>query len=360
MKLQLTLTTLVTILFMATACASEPAPTPEIREAERLGRQLQKVQEENAIIRIELAKLTAAGSERQQTPVTEISTATPDELDAKSTQDLKMGEANNPASTKNNICWRTPEVQGHIIDVMRIPSCQLINESELFRVQGMQLETPSVKPGDFDHMPNLQELSIQKLRELPPEETFIGLPSLQKLVIQINPDGWQENEKPDSLIITPGTFTGLEGLETLEIQSRFAFTLEGYPLSNLEQIEYIRLEGLKELSSTHLAGLNQLKRIKIVANRNQDEDRPVIPRDLISQLPALQQLEIQGFEWPASLEVASLETICRMRNTDGIPNTVLTVDGKIVQYMESNQQDGRTTCTFKVEDQIKTIQYPTQ
>ena len=81
---------------------------------------------------------------------------------------------------------------------------------------------------------------------------------------------------------------------------------------------------------------------------------------MISQLPALEQLEIQGFEWPASLEVDSLETICRMRGIARIPDTVLTVDGKIVQYMGSNQEDGRTTCTFKVEDEIKTIPYTEQ
>ena len=274
------------------------------------------------------------------------------------TQNPQMGEANRSAGIKNNICWRTPEVQGKIIQNLSIPSCQMINERELFRIRNLWLETPSVKPGDFDHMPNLQGLRIHKLRELPPEETFTGLSSLQQLVIKINPDGWQKDEKPDSLTITPGTFSGLEGLEILDIQSPFALTLEGNPLSHLEQIKYIRLAGLKEISGTHLAGLNQLWHISIVATQNRGQARPMIPRDLISQLPALERLEIQGFEWPASLEVDSLETICRMRKIAGIPDTVLTVDGKIVQHMESNHQDGRTTCMLKVEDQIKTVRYP--
>ena len=357
MKLRLTLTTLVTILLMATACASDPPPTPDTRETDRLSRQVQKLQEENATIRNELATLTAAGSE-QQSPVTEISTPTTDELDAKPTQNPKTGEANNPAGTKNNICGRTPEVQGLIINVLRIPSCQLINASELFRIKQLVSETPSVKPGDFDHMPNLQEIRLNKLQELPPEETFTGLPNLQKLVIQINQDGWQNDERPDSLTISQGIFTGLEGLESLDIKSPFPLTLEGHPLSDLEKLEYIRLERIKEISSTHLAGLNQLKHIRIVATRNQDQARPVLPRDLISHLPALERLEIQEFDWPASLEMNSLETICRMRGIAGIPDTVLTVDGKIVQYMESNQQDGRTICTFKVEDQVRTIRLP--
>ena len=285
-----------------------------------------------------------------------------DEPQETPTQNPQIGEASKPVGIKNNICWRTPEVQNQIIQDLGIPSCQLINESELFRVRDLGLKTRIVKPGDFDHMPNLQALRIHELRELPPEETFTGLPSLRHLVIKINSDGWQEDEKPDSLNITPGIFTGLEELEFLDIQSPFALTLEGHPLSDLEQIKYIRLAGLKEISSTHLAGLNQLKHISVVAtqNRDQDQARPVIPRDLISQLPALEQLKIQGFEWPASLEVNSLETICRMRDIAGIPDTVLTVDGKIVQYMESNRRDGRKICTFKVEDQIKTISYPAQ
>ena len=66
----------------------------------------------------------------------------------------------------------------------------------------------------------------------------------------------------------------------------------------------------------------------------------MIPRDLIARLPALEHLEVQGFEWPASLEAESLETICRMRDISGLPDTVLTVDGKIVQHMESKHQRG--------------------
>ena len=53
------------------------------------------------------------------------------------------------------------------------------------------------------------------------------------------------------------------------------------------------------------------------------------------------------------MEMHGLEAICRMERTGSPPNTVLTVDGKIVQYVESESQDGRTTCIFKVEDQIK-------
>ena len=133
------------------------------------------------------------------------------------TQNPQMEEVNKPAGIKNNICWRTPEVQDRIIQDLSIPSCQIINESELFRIRNLRLETPSVKPGDFDHMPNLQGLRIHRLRELPPDETFTGLPNLQELVIEITPDGWQKDKKPDSLTITPGTFTGLEGLERLDI-----------------------------------------------------------------------------------------------------------------------------------------------
>ena len=60
MKLRITLTTLVTILLLATACASEPTPAPDTRETDRLNRQVQKLQEENKTVRNELATRTVA------------------------------------------------------------------------------------------------------------------------------------------------------------------------------------------------------------------------------------------------------------------------------------------------------------
>ena len=60
MKLRITLTTLVTILLLATACASEPTPAPDTGETDRLNRQVQTLQEGNKTVRNELATRTVA------------------------------------------------------------------------------------------------------------------------------------------------------------------------------------------------------------------------------------------------------------------------------------------------------------
>ena len=59
MKLRITLTTLVTILLLATACASEPAQAPRVpaNEDNRQARQIQDLQNENATFREELSAL---------------------------------------------------------------------------------------------------------------------------------------------------------------------------------------------------------------------------------------------------------------------------------------------------------------
>ena len=162
-------------------------------------------------------------------------------------------ETKRPANTQNNICWRTPQVQEQIIDDLKLPSCQLINEGELFRVRELSVDTPELKPGDFDHMPNLEELDIEWLRELPQEGTFEGLSGLQELVINFT-----RNDNDPNFTITEGTFNGLENLERLEVIKPSGFIMEGHPLTSLEQIEYIRLEGIREISTADLAGLDQL------------------------------------------------------------------------------------------------------
>ena len=65
------------------------------------------------------------------------STAGPTQTNSKS-RDLTDGSTqlvqSTPPGLKNNICWRTPEVQDRIIQDLSIPSCQIINESELLVV----------------------------------------------------------------------------------------------------------------------------------------------------------------------------------------------------------------------------------
>ena len=171
MKLRLMLTTLVTILLMATACASEPAPMPDTSETDRLSRQVQKLQEENATIRNEMATLTAAGSEQQQTPatgtaVTGISKATPVELGAK------------PSRPTDNICNRSPAVQKLLLEQLKFPMCSVATGEELFRIEGIDFRG-DLWAGDLDNLVNLKGLQVEILEGSLPENIFADLVNLE-------------------------------------------------------------------------------------------------------------------------------------------------------------------------------------
>ena len=90
-------------------------------------------------------------------------------------------EVTRKPQATGNICWRTPQVQEKLIEDLKIRSCQLINEGELFRIRRFDVDTHEVKHGDFDNMPNLKTLQIEELRDFPEAGTFDGLINLEKL-----------------------------------------------------------------------------------------------------------------------------------------------------------------------------------
>ena len=68
-----------------------------------------------------------------------------------------------PTAAGPGICGRSPTIQNKLLDVLKISSCQVITEPELFRIterMTIRFETPP-QPGDFAGLVNLQELSIE-------------------------------------------------------------------------------------------------------------------------------------------------------------------------------------------------------
>ena len=63
------------------------------------------------------------------------------------------------------ICGRTPEIQNKLINELRIPSCRMINDTELYRVREISFDTESIKPGDLTGFVNLKTLRISGLNE---------------------------------------------------------------------------------------------------------------------------------------------------------------------------------------------------
>ena len=58
--------------------------------------------------------------------------------------------------------------------------------------------------------------------------------------------------------------------------------------------------------------------------------------------------------------MSSLEHACLMEEKGHIPgDTMMTVDGKIIQYQGKEDRGGRPFCILKVEDEIQEMPLPT-
>lgn len=65
-----------------------------------------------------------------------------------------------PTPSGPGICGRTPEVQDAIIEQLKLRSCQLITEPELFRIRALGIKGVDLKAGDFAGLLNLESLKV--------------------------------------------------------------------------------------------------------------------------------------------------------------------------------------------------------
>ncbi len=68
--------------------------------------------------------------------------------------------AATPLPENVGICYRTPEVQEWIIQQLQIPSCRLITEPELYRIQDEFSVSAALKPGDMAGFANVAAVHI--------------------------------------------------------------------------------------------------------------------------------------------------------------------------------------------------------
>ena len=113
------------------------------------------------------------------------------------------------------ICGRTPEIQNTLINQLGIRSCRAINETELYRVRKIGFSTESIKPGDLTGFVNLKTLTISGLNEPMTPGVFTGLESLTSLNISMN---LLEEEK--TARFGARAFQGMPELKDLRIQNR--------------------------------------------------------------------------------------------------------------------------------------------
>ena len=70
-----------------------------------------------------------------------------------------------PTPSGPGICGRTPEVQQALIETLKIASCRLITEHELYRIRDLpDIRAPELKAGDFAGLVNLESLSVEVWR----------------------------------------------------------------------------------------------------------------------------------------------------------------------------------------------------
>ena len=165
----------------------------------------------------------------------------------------------------DNICRRNPGVQKALIDRLKISSCRIITNDELFRLDGdMTIRIyGSLAPGDLNGLVNLKSLEIEILTDEGenskiPANTFSGMAKLSRLTISRSGKG--------NTTIEPGALNGLDKLETLSITGSVRLTISASPAEELGKLEYLSIQG-------------------------QDI---TIPQDMFKKMPTLGRLQVKG------------------------------------------------------------------
>ena len=314
------LVALATVLFTTTACAGEPIPTPmplppatnaDTGELRRLARQMQQLQDENAAIREELATLTSASQQQQQTPVTEtpvteIFTPTPDEQDVK------------PSRPTENICSRSPAAQKLLLEKLSFRMCSIATGEELFRIEELNYRG-TLWVGDLNDLVNLKKLELTYL-ELPlPENILADMVNLETLYLNTDLGNSGLKNRGDEPWILDGTFTGTPNLKALKIDGPNV-SLTNETLNGLNKLEGINIKDITSLDADTFVGLESLKKVELNAKSisgQSEERKPTFPANMVMDNPGVESWDISNFALPKVIPFASLEQFCRVGQIAG-------------------------------------------
>ena len=195
------------------------------------------------------------------------------------------------------ICGRSRVVQHTLINWLRISSCQVINDPELFRITALgdiEFDT-SPQPGDFAGLVNLKELQID-IHEgsVLTAGALYGLTGLKRLTLLTR----ASEETP--VTIEPGAFQGLTNLEELQIhwstdepRARVSVPpLEGTP--NLETLGINTHDRIFTPQASHFQNLPNLKSIQIRGSDYSDSTPSWfrLPADIFQNNAELETVEI--------------------------------------------------------------------
>ena len=227
----------------------------------------------------------------------------------------------------DGICYRTPELQKVILDILDVELCQVVNEKELFRIRDLDsMNVPSVKEGDFAGFVNVQSMTLRTgtieanglrgldgLREMhlviQPErklrtESFAGLESVEELRIELPPDGLHQTGAPPDGITGLPELPELPNLKYLTIRGMNAEESDSSPFRNLKNLETLNLrivfgeddaETPAEpylIPASLLEGIGNLKEVSIEARARRSGHGVQLPEEIFKGNPALERVEI--------------------------------------------------------------------
>ena len=126
------------------------------------------------------------------------------------------------------ICYRTPELQEVILEMLDVELCQVVNTHELYRIRTLSVNTPSVKEGDFEGLVNVESLRVST--GLIEANGLRGLTGLKELSLSV--------QVMDGLLTE--SFAGLESIKELEITSARSSEHIGVHLPELPELPNLK------------------------------------------------------------------------------------------------------------------------
>ena len=215
-------------------------------------------------------------------------------------------------SPERGICQRSPAIQNALINRLRIPSCRLITEEELFRITAMDMRAKELWAGDLDGLYNMERLVLELNTPLPPD-LLADLGKLIQLSISFR--------ATDKLWEVTDYFPALPNLLSLTLDAgAVSEDSEGMVVGSasfaaMPKLTAVSLAGVREVEDGAFLGLPELDQLTLHAYRSglSVDEMPPLPSRLFKPLPELKAVRAIGFRWPyeQGLEV-SYKQLCRI------------------------------------------------
>ena len=277
-------------------CGNSGSTTPEAQEWERSLKEIREAQEELE------AKISGQGTDDWPLPQAE-------------------GDGQTPVS--GDICERSPAVQNALIEVLELPSCQIINEREILRITALEISSGrELRAGDLDGLYNLEGLKLS-MAGPPPPGMLAGLGNLSRIEMsfQAGEEPWRVEghfpELPDLLSLS----LNVHSVENAESEGMI---VGDGNLAGMPSLNQLVLRGVRDLQEGALSGLPELRTVELRAHNIRDThnslvNRPALPPGLFQPLPELESIQAEGFRWSfgEGLEMNSYHQVCRIGHNFG-------------------------------------------